>query len=87
MADQERAEDGVGQEQRQRRQYPDRFPDLDDHVELDDRDDDEEDDEESHHFSLETRPHRPAKTSAACSSSASESSIPSATAMTSSIES
>ena len=62
-------------------------PDLNDHVELDDRDDDEEDDEQGHPFSLEIRLQPPAKAAAARSSSTSDSSIPSATAITSSTES
>ena len=47
VAQQQRAEQGVGEQQRQRRPDPDQLADLDDHVELDDRDDDEEDDEKA----------------------------------------
>src|ERR1700709_994966 len=53
--EQEGAEQGVGQEQAQGRPEADRFADLDDHVELRDRDDDEEDDQEKGHiYSLGT---------------------------------
>ena len=48
VAQQQRAEHRVGQQQRQGRHDPDRLADLDDHVQLDDRDDDEEDDEQGH---------------------------------------
>ena len=42
VAKQQGAEQRVGEQQRQGRQHPDRLADLDDHVELRDRDDDEE---------------------------------------------
>ena len=48
VAQQQRAEHGVGEQQRERRPDADQRADLDDHVELDDRDDDEEDDEDGH---------------------------------------
>jgi hypothetical protein len=47
--EQEGAEQGVGQEQCQSRPEADRFADLDDHVELRDRDNDEEGYEEKRH--------------------------------------
>ena len=47
--EQERAEQGVGEQQCQGRPDPDPLADLDDHVELRDRDDDEEDDQEEGH--------------------------------------
>ena len=45
-AHEHRAEDRVGDQQRDRPQRADRLADLDDHVDLDDRDDDEEQDEQ-----------------------------------------
>ena len=45
-AHQQRAEDRVGDQQRDRPQRADRLADLDDHVDLDDRDDDEEGEQE-----------------------------------------
>ena len=56
-AHQQRADDRVGDEQRDRPQRTDRLADLDDHVDLDDRDDDEEQDQREQHV-LEARRRR-----------------------------
>ena len=50
-AHEHRAEDRVGDQDRERQQHADLLADLDDHRELDDRDGDEEDDEEREHRS------------------------------------
>ncbi len=47
-AQEQRPQDAVEQQQRDRRQHADRPADLDDHVELEQRDDDEERDQEEH---------------------------------------
>ena len=82
VAQQQRAEHRVGEQQRQGRQHADQPADLDDHAELDDRDDDEEDYEQGHGSGRRAR-RRPRPRS----SSASDSSMPAAIVSTSSIES
>ena len=48
LAEEHRAEDRVGQEEDERRDQADRLADLDDHVELRDRDEDEDHNQEQH---------------------------------------
>jgi hypothetical protein len=48
MAQEHGAEQGIEEQQHQRRDQADRLADLDDHVELGDRDDDEDQDDEKH---------------------------------------